>query len=367
MPISGTTTRSCRRSTCAAAGSTATCSSRPPITTSSSRTPGSWARQFTANFGLALRVSAVAAARRGLGERRGVHRQPALPADDQLQQGQEQLGPARRDHLRHQRPAPDGRARRVGHLLRPHQQQRHLELAHEQRGDVRDLLASRRRRRARRNTRTSSRRRRPARARCRRFSIWRRDSSGRRSRWARSRSSTCSAGRPRCRRPTSTARAAICRRSSTRTCRSRPATVDLIVDGDEPRQLPVLPRRASRQPGDATRSRSTTASNRPITRSCLQVNRRFSGRPAVQRELHAVEVRGHRAELDDVHLELLDARQPVRRLGELRPDELRPQAPLRRPASTTRPTTSGAFRSAAPARSRAACRSTRRFRSTPAR
>ena len=96
--------------------------------------------QLTANFGLSLRVSAAAAAGPGLGQGRGVHRQPAVSADDELQQGQEQLGPARRHHLRHQRPAQDGRARRVGHLLRPHQQQRHLELAHQQRGDVRDLL-----------------------------------------------------------------------------------------------------------------------------------------------------------------------------------------------------------------------------------
>ena len=96
----------------------------------------------------------------------------------------------------------------------------------------------------------------------------------------------------------------------------------------EPRHLPVLPRGASRQPGDEhdqgrrqrriDLSRARVAGESPLLEG-----------PAVQRELHAVEVRGHGPELDDVHLELLDAGQPVRRRGRIGSDELRPEAPLR--------------------------------------
>ena len=78
---------------------------------------------------------------------------------------------------------------------------------------------------------------------------------------------------------------------------------------------------------------------------------------SLQRELHAVEVRGHRPELDDVHFELRDDGQS-RSTTKARRGRHRSTGGIAAcRASTTRPTTSAASRSAAPARSRAACRS----------
>ena len=73
----------------------------------------------------------------------------------------------------------------------------------------------------------------------------------------------------------------------------------------------------------------------------LQANKRFSQGSAVHRELHAVEVGGHRAELDDVHLELRDA-WSIR--STTTPRRARPRsigAIAASSASTTRPTSCG--------------------------
>ena len=92
--------------------------------------PGHLARQQPAHAepGPPLRVPAAAPADGDRGEGRRVHRQPGLPGHGDVPPGQEQLGPARRLHLRHQRNAHDRRPRRLGPLLRPHEQQRDFEL-----------------------------------------------------------------------------------------------------------------------------------------------------------------------------------------------------------------------------------------------
>ena len=87
----------------------------------------------------ALRVPEVPAAGRHRGQRHRVHGQPCVPGDGDVPAGQEQLRPARRLHLRHQRHAPDGVRGGWGIYYGRTEQQRHLELADQQRRDVRVL------------------------------------------------------------------------------------------------------------------------------------------------------------------------------------------------------------------------------------
>ncbi len=131
--------RSCRRSTCVAPGSTATCSSRPPITTSSCRTRGSWARQFTANFGLRYEYQQLPQPGQASVKGAVFAGNPLYPQTTSFNKDKNNWGPRVGITYDLGGRAPDRRARRVGHLLRPHQQQRHLELADEQRRDVRDV------------------------------------------------------------------------------------------------------------------------------------------------------------------------------------------------------------------------------------
>ena len=112
----------------------------------------------------ALRVPAAAAAGRNLDRGRDVQRQPAFSADDELPPGQEQLGAARRPHLRFRRRPPDRAARRVRPVLRLDEQQRGGERDHQQRRQPGGVLLHADDSRARRCIRTCCRRCRRSRA-----------------------------------------------------------------------------------------------------------------------------------------------------------------------------------------------------------
>ena len=101
----------------------------------------------------------------------------------------------------------------------------------------------------------------------------------------------------------STAAASTCRRSSTRNLPAPNATVEYFVDGQSRGTFPFY-RGARPDAQHQQRHRGRRHRRLDLQRAGPAGQQALQQRAAVQRELHAVEVRGHRAELDDLHREL---------------------------------------------------------------
>ena len=257
----------------------------------------------------ALRVPAAAAAGRGRGQRRRLNGNPAYP-QTRASQDKNNWGPRVGFTYDIGGEPQDRRPRRLRPLLRPHQQQRALQRADQQRGDVRDLqLHADGGRRATR-IRTCSRRRRATPAlgpsiqylspdlerpeiHMAEVTVERLDRAG-----------------------TSTVSASYLYSQGTQpadlhrhaTCRRRTPQVDVrrwAARASARSRSTAAPRPDAN--GSATPSRSLGVVESTYHGARAAGEQALQQRPAVQRRTTRCRRRRTRAELDDVHLELLDA------------------------------------------------------------